>query len=176
MNVENKSMTYHELSLAWWYDSKNSKQINLTLKASIAYDLNVASFHLLLLQQTICEFLADEGFVNGEALKIWKGDASCKNHPHVDILCTVVLVKCCLYEFRGSKILAQPWLHLLCTNRTYNLHEKIWRSLANNFVGTNFWGYKCDLNKYDKRERTQPIVTTPNCTCTEWSTISLVLL
>jgi hypothetical protein len=47
----------------------NSKQINLTLKASIAYDLNVASFHLLLLQQTICEFLADEGFGNGEALK-----------------------------------------------------------------------------------------------------------
>ena len=44
MNVENKSMTYHELSLAWWYNSKNSKQINLTLKASIAYDLNVVSF------------------------------------------------------------------------------------------------------------------------------------
>ena len=59
----------YELSFAWWYDSKISKQINLTLKASIAYNLNVASFHLLLLQQTICEFLADEGFVNGEALK-----------------------------------------------------------------------------------------------------------
>ena len=59
----------YELSLAWWYDSKNSKQINLTLKASIAYNLNVASFHLLLLQQTICEFLADERFVNGEVLK-----------------------------------------------------------------------------------------------------------
>jgi len=69
MNVENKSMTYHELSLAWRYNSKNSKQINLTLKASIAYDLNVVSFHLLLFQQTICEFLADIGFVNGEALK-----------------------------------------------------------------------------------------------------------
>ena len=64
----------YELSLAWWYDSKNSKQINLSLKASIAYNLNVASsFHLLLLQQTICEFLADEGFVNGEALKSKKG-------------------------------------------------------------------------------------------------------
>ena len=69
MNVENNRYQY-ELSLAWWYDSKNSKQMNLTLKASIAYDLNVASwFHLLLLQQTICEFLADEGFVNDEALK-----------------------------------------------------------------------------------------------------------
>jgi hypothetical protein len=57
------------LSLAWWYDSKIGKQINLTFKASIVYNLNVVSFHLLLLQQTICEFLADEGFVNGEALK-----------------------------------------------------------------------------------------------------------
>jgi hypothetical protein len=43
------------------------------------------SFHLLLLQQTrICEFLDDEGFVNDEALKIWKGDASCKVRPHVE--------------------------------------------------------------------------------------------
>ena len=33
----------HELSFAWWYDSKNRKQINLTLKAAlIADDLNVA--------------------------------------------------------------------------------------------------------------------------------------
>jgi len=60
----------YQVSFAWWYDSNNSKQINLTLKASIAYDLSVVSFHLLLwLQQTICEFLADEGFVNGEVLK-----------------------------------------------------------------------------------------------------------
>ena len=51
-----------------------------------------SSFHLLLLQQTICEFLADEGFVNGEALKIWKGDARCKGRPHVENkLFTVVL-------------------------------------------------------------------------------------
>ena len=65
-----KTTTFqYELSFAWWYDSKNNKQINLTLKASIAYNLNVVSFHLLLLQQTICEFLADEGFVNGEALQ-----------------------------------------------------------------------------------------------------------
>jgi len=93
----------YELSFTWWYDSKNSKQINLTLKASIAYNLNVASFHLLLLQQTICEFLADEGFVNGEVLKGLKGDAGFKGRPHVEnILCTVV-AKCCLYEFRGGQ-------------------------------------------------------------------------
>ena len=49
------------------------------------------SFHLLLLQQTLCEFLADEGFVKGEALKIWKGDASCKGRPHVEIKLFTVL-------------------------------------------------------------------------------------
>jgi hypothetical protein len=61
----------YQVSFAWWYDSNNSKQINLTLKASIAHDLNDASFHpVLFLQQTIiCDFLADEEFVNGEALK-----------------------------------------------------------------------------------------------------------
>ena len=51
------------------YPSLGDIIAKLTLKASIAYNLNVVSFHLLLFQQTICEFLADVGFVNGEALK-----------------------------------------------------------------------------------------------------------
>ena len=87
-----RTAAYHyELSFAWWYDSKNSKQINLTLNASIADHLNVASFHLLfLVQQTICELIKDMFVVR--QLKIWKGDASCKGRPHVENkLFTVVL-------------------------------------------------------------------------------------
>jgi len=148
----------------WW----QKLRIKLTLVKSSIEGIHIASFHLLSL------LLSKERFVNGEALKIWKGDASSKGHPHFEFFC----LQCCwMLVFwwiqRGSKILAQPWL-ALCTNRTYNLHENIWRSLANNFVGTNFWGYTCDTNKYDKRERTQPI-STPNCTGTGWSTISLLL-
>ena len=62
------------------------------------------SFHLLLLQQTLCEFLADEGFVKGEALKIWKGDASCKGRPHVEnILFTLLLNVGFLMNSEGQK-------------------------------------------------------------------------
>jgi hypothetical protein len=61
------------------------------------------SFHLLLLQQTICEFLADEGFVNGEALKIWKGDASCKGRPHVEIKLFTVLNVGVVMNSKGQK-------------------------------------------------------------------------
>ncbi len=63
------------------------------------------SFHLLLLQQTICEFLADEGFVSGETLKIWKGDAtSCKGRHHVEIkLFTVMLNVGVFLNSQGQK-------------------------------------------------------------------------
>ena len=82
---------------------------NITLKASIVDDLNVASSHLLLVQQPICE-LIKYLFIVLRQLKIWKRDASCKGRPHVENkLFTVVLNECwCFYEFRGSKILAQP--------------------------------------------------------------------
>ena len=45
-NEEFKEKQY-ELSFLWWYDKKKPKQINLTLKDSIA-GLHVASFHILL--------------------------------------------------------------------------------------------------------------------------------
>ena len=61
-----------------------------TLKASIADDLNVASFHLLLVQQTLGELIKDLFIVR--QLNICKGDASCKGLPHVENkLFTVVL-------------------------------------------------------------------------------------
>ena len=63
---------------------------NISIKASIADDFNVASFHLLLVQQTLGELIKDLFIVR--QLKIWMGDASCKGRPHVEhLLFTVVL-------------------------------------------------------------------------------------
>ena len=62
-------MNYHSLG------DKIAKKArkNITLKASIADDLNVASFHLLLVQQTILCELADKRFVYSEAAENLEG-------------------------------------------------------------------------------------------------------
>ena len=73
------------------------------------------SFHLLLLQQTICEFLADEGFVSGETLKIWKGDADLRVVPMLKTYC------------------AQWWLNFVFMNSE---GQKSWRSHDFIFVPT----------------------------------------
>ena len=66
------------------------KQINLTLNASIAVDLKVASFHLLFVQQTICERV-DEGCANTKATEKLAGGNGFKACPNVrNILFTVV--------------------------------------------------------------------------------------
>ena len=46
---------------------------NITLKVSIADDLNVASFHLLMVQQTILCELADKRFVYSKAAENLEG-------------------------------------------------------------------------------------------------------
>ena len=70
-----RTAAYHyELSFAWWYDSsKNSKQINLTLKASIKDHLNVASFHLLFLVQQTIAMWADKRYVFSKAAENLEG-------------------------------------------------------------------------------------------------------
>ena len=126
-NEEFKEKQY-ELSFLWWYDKKKPKQTTLTLKASSSVDLNDASLHH-----------QNEGFINGETLVV----RIVPSHFGT-ILLIVVWNVVFTYSDGQTHILALPCWFPLCTSTTYNLYEFFWRSLANSFVRTNFWGYKCD--------------------------------
>ncbi len=85
--------------------------------------LNVASFHLLLVQQTICALITDLFIVR--QLKIWKGDASCKVCPNVENkLFTVVLNVVVFMNSEGQKswrshdFLFVPTEPTICTKKS----------------------------------------------------------
>ena len=78
------------------------KTINLTFKASIA-DLNVAPFHLLLVQQTICELMKDLLIVRQLKSRRKGEDVGCNYSLHAGNVYVTVVLNFTLINSDGQK-------------------------------------------------------------------------